>query len=278
MNLVRTGFWMLAATWVALGVLACGSEVRRFPAHGVVEDVHAESFQVLIAHDDIPGLMPAMTMNFGVRDSELMARLKPGQIIDFMLEYDGSRYTVIAVAVVGNVEPKAGWSRFGDVLVRSDPAPAFVLKDQRGEPLALADLQGQMVLLDFIFTRCPGPCPILTSTHVSVQRGLRSEIRDRTSFVSITLDPEFDSPDELARYARLRGIETSDWSLLTGDPGVVDRVIRSFGVGITRKGEGEIDHIVVTFLINENGEIVKRYIGQDHAPADLIEDLEKLAS
>lgn len=259
-------------------VFACGPEVRRYPAHGVVEDVLAPQFQAVVAHDDIPGLMPAMTMNFSVRDPELMARLKPGQVIDFVLEYDGSRYDIVAVAVVGNVEEGAGWSRFGDILVRSDPAPEFTLEDQAGKAFSLADLEGQAVLLDFIFTRCPGPCPILTSTHVSVQRGLPEEIRDRTSFVSITLDPEFDSPAELGRYARARGIDTSDWSLLTGNPEEVDRVIRAFGVGSTREPDGNIDHLVVTFLINGKGEIVKRYIGQKHAPADIIADLERLAS
>ena len=278
MGFIRKAARIAAVGCLVLAVLACGSEVRRFPAHGVIEDVFEERYEVLVAHDEIPGLMPAMTMSFGVRNPELMRRLKPGQVIDFMLEVEGGRYSIVAATVVGNVDEGAGWSRFGDVLVRSDPAPDFVLENQEGESLALADLQGQLVLLDFIFTRCPGPCPILTSTHVSVQRGLSQQARGRTSFVSITLDPEFDSPAELARYARSRGIDTTDWSLLTGDPEEVDRVIRAFGVGRTRQPDGNIEHIVVTFLIDENGQIVKRYIGQDHDPDDLVADLERLAS
>jgi len=275
---IRKASGIAVVVSLALAALACGSEPRRYPARGVVEDVLAERYEVLVAHEEIPGLMPAMTMSFGVRNPELIRRLKPGQIIDFMLEVDDGRYAIIAAAVVGNVDEGAGWSRFGDVLVRSDPAPDFVLQDQEGESLALADLQGQLILLDFIFTRCPGPCPILTSTHVSVQRGLSQPVRDRTSFVSITLDPEFDSPAELAGYARSRGIDTTDWSLLTGDPEEVDRVVRAFGVGRTKQPDGNIEHIVVTFLIDENGQIVKRYIGQDHDPADLVADLERLAS
>ena len=279
MGVIRKASGIAVVVGLALGTLACGPDVRRYPARGVVEDVLAERYEVLVAHEEIPGVMPAMTMSFGVRNPELIRRLKPGQIIDFVLEVDGGRYAIIAATVVGNVDEEgAGWSRFGDVLVRSDPAPDFVLENQEGKSLALADLQGQMVLLDFMFTRCPGPCPILTSTHVSVQRGLSRRVRDRAAFVSITLDPEFDSPSELARYARSRGIDTTDWSLLTGDPEEVDRVIRAFGVGRTRQPDGNIEHIVVTFLIDENGQIVKRYIGQDHGPDELIADLERLAS
>lgn len=273
-NGIRTGAWLLVAGLA----FSCGSEVRHYPAQGIVHDAMEETSQVVVAHDAIPGLMPAMTMNFSVPDRAVMEKLAPGSVVDFVVAYDGQHYRIVAAEVVGKVEEGDGWSRFGDVLVRSDPAPDFVLVDEDGRSLSGADLRGRMVLLDFIFTRCPGPCPILTRTHVSVQRELPPSVRDKTVFVSITLDPENDTPEVLRQYASARGIDTRDWSLLTGDPDRVDQVVRAFGVGSTRHPDGTIEHLVVTFLIDENGDIVKRYIGQEHPPEEIVADLARLAS
>jgi protein SCO1/2 len=270
--------WIGALLIASAFVFACGAEVRRFPAHGIVMDVMPSASQVMVAHDEIPGLMPAMTMNFSVSDPKVLAKMSPGKVIDFVLSHEGREYRIIAAQVVGEVKEGEGWSRFGDVLVQSDPAPDFHLEDQQGRPLSRADLEGKMVLLDFIFTRCPGPCPILTSTHVAVQRQLPEEVRARTSFVSISLDPAFDTPPVLEQYAMARGIDTRDWWLLTGKPVEVDEVIRAFGVGSTRAPDGTIEHLVVTFLIDEHGKIVKRYMGQEHSPEQIVADLERLAS
>ena len=262
----------------ACWVFGCGGEVRRYPAHGIVHDAMPERSQVVVAHDEIPGLMPAMTMNFHVSDEALLEKLLPGNEVDFVIAREGHRYRIIAAEVLGVVEEGEGWSRFGDVLVRSDPAPAFELVDEEGRALSAADLRGRMVLLDFIFTRCPGPCPILTQTHVSVQRDLPPGVREKTAFVSVTLDPAHDTPEVLRRYASERGIDTRDWSLLTGDPARVDAVVRAFGVGKTRQPDGNIEHLVVTFLIDPNGDIVKRYVGQEHRPEEIVSDLTRLAS
>lgn len=271
---MRTGA-LFGAVCFAFG---CGGEVRHYPAHGIVHDAMAERSQVVVAHDEIPGLMPAMTMNFHVSDDTLLEKLLPGNEVDFVVAHDGQRYRIVAAEVVGVVEEGEGWSRFGDVLVRSDPAPDFDLVDEEGRALSAADLRGRMVLMDFIFTRCPGPCPILTQTHVSVQRELPSGVREKTAFVSITLDPAHDTPEVLRRYASARGIDTRDWSLLTGDPVRVDEVVRAFGVGSTRQPDGNIEHLVVTFLIDPDGQIVKRYVGQEHRPEEIVADLTRLAS
>jgi protein SCO1/2 len=264
---------------LALLFLACGGgEVSRHPAHGVVEKLLPEEHQVVVAHDEIVGLMPAMTMNFYVADPAIQAQLEVGQVIDFVLEHDGRSFKIIAVEVVGRADDGVGWARFGESLVRSDPAPAFELQDEEGRSVSLADFAGHRVLLDFIFTRCPGPCPILTATHVAVQKALSPAVRARTEFVSISLDPEHDSPEVLKRYARERGIDTSDWSLLTGPVDEVEKVVRAFGVGSTRKPDGQIEHLVVTFLIDGQGRIVKRYMGQEHEPSEIVADLGKLAS
>ncbi len=252
-----------------------------YDAHGVVESVNQEYGQVVIHHDDIPGLMPEMTMSFDVPDPEVLARIQPHQVVDFRLEFTGRAYHVIDVTPLGDAAGtghRAGTS-FDSVAPREDPAPPFVLTDQDGNPLSLADLRGKAVLLDFVYTNCPGPCPILTGLHVEVQRALEPALRDRVRFVSVSLDPLTDTPAALREYARKRGADTANWSFLTGSPDAIEAVLKGYGVGSARQPDGTIAHLVVTFLIDGNGQIVQRYIGLDaHDPEQLRADLERLAS
>ena len=204
--------------FVALGIATgCGERSRHYHARGVVEDVQPEYGQVLIAHEEIDGLMPAMTMNFDVPDPELLARMERGQAIEFEVEFTGKAYRVTDMTVRAEGVATGGGS-LGDVKPVDDPAPLFRLTDQDGQPQALEDWRGENVLLDFIFTRCPGPCPILTGLHVKVQRELPPEVQAHTHFVSITLDPLRDTPTVLREYAQKRGVDLANWSFLTGRP------------------------------------------------------------
>jgi protein SCO1/2 len=260
--------------------LACGGP-SRYEAEGVVQEVQREYGQVVIDHEDIPGLMPAMTMNFDVADPALLAGLAPGQRIAFVVEYDRRSYRVVAAEVIDAATalpgPEGDRARLANLARNATPAPDFALVDQAGAPLSLADLRGKALLLDFVYTRCPGPCPILTGRHVSVQKALPAELGERVQLVSITLDPEHDTPAALAAYAEARGADLANWSFLTGEPERVDAVLRSFGVGRARKPDGEIDHLVVTFLIDPQGRIVQRYMGLDHEAETLARDLRALA-
>jgi protein SCO1/2 len=258
--------------------LGCGERSRHYHARGVVEDVQRENGQVLIAHEEIEGLMPAMTMNFDVPDKALLDTLERGQSIDFLVEFTGKAYRVTQVSVNETGVATKG-SSLGDVKKDADVAPPFRLTDQDGQPRALEDFRGQNVLLDFIFTRCPGPCPILTGLHAKVQRELPPDVQARTHFVSITLDPLRDTPAVLREYGQKRGIDFANWSFLTGAPDEVDAVLKSYGVGSARGADGNIEHVVVTFLIDGDGQIARRYIGLDgHDPKELVRDLSQLAS
>ena len=270
MGLLRRG----SALAVVLSLwLGCGGP-STYPGHGVVHEVSRPDRQALIAHEAIPGLMPGMTMNFTVDDAEALASLKSGDVIDFELTSQGGRFSIDAVVVVGRVERREGWSRMGDGLVKSDPAPGFELTRTSGERVSLAGLAGQAVLLDFIFTRCSGPCPTLTSTKVAVQRELPVATRARTHFVSISIDPARDTPEDLRVYGEARGADLADWSFLTGDEARVQAVVAAYGVGTTWTPDGELEHILATFLIDPNGRIVKRYIGLEHEPKTIVADVE----
>lgn len=265
---------------VGASILAPGCEreragVGRHAAHGVVEDVDRENAQVLIEHGDIPGLMPAMTMNFAVPDAALLARLERGQVIDFEVDFTGRSYDVVAAKVVGEGAYAEGWRRIGDGLVRSSPAPDFSLIDQSGRPVVFAELGPRVLLVDFIYTRCPGPCPIQTARQVALQRRIPEALRSRVHFLSFSLDPEHDRPAELERYAKAHGADLSNWSFLTGPTETLAALTKAYGVGSLRKEDGTIDHTLITFLVHD-GRLLDRYLPRPGEEDRLLADIEAL--
>ena len=267
----------LAIACAALVLAAsCGRGAKVFDAHGVVEEVQRENQQVLISHDDIPGLMPGMTMNFDVPDPQLLARLAPGQTIDFKLEFTGKAYRVIDATIRATGSATRGGASLAGAPADAEPAPPFHLIDQDGKPLALEDLRGKTVLLDFIYTRCPGPCPILTGVHADLQRALDPGARARLRLVSISLDPARDTPAALREYAAKRGVDLADWSFLTGPPDEVAKVLAAYGVGSARETDGTIAHLVISFLIDGQGKIVRRYVGLEHDVDELRRGVDEL--
>lgn len=267
----------MLALLAGVALLGCsGDEVHR--GHGVVEQVLLDDGQIILAHDEMPGFMPAMTMNFPIYDAELLESLHAGDAVDFELTVSRGQFYITAAKIVGRADPGSGWVVIGDKAVRAEAAPSFVLIDQDGQSKGLADLRGRALLLDFVFTRCPGPCPILTSTHVSAERLLSPALREKTHFVSISIDPLRDTPEDMKRYAGVRGADLDHWTFLTGPPSEVQQVLSAYGVGTTRTEDGEIEHVVATFLIDGDGRIVKRYLGLDHEPEQLAADLEAVVA
>lgn len=266
----------LGGLGLLLLALACGGGGKRFEARGVVREVVREYGQIVIAHGDIPGLMPAMTMNFDVADPALLDVAGKGEAVAFTVAFDGHHYEITELRALGPGEGGAGGDLSLAKLAAADrsPAPPFALVDQAGAKLSLADLRGQAVLLDFIWTRCPGPCPVLTGVLADVQKALPAELRARTRLVSITLDPANDTPEALQQYARKRGLDTSNWSFLTGPADEVDAVTRGYGVFAARAADGSIDHLVAIFLIDPEGRVAERYIGLDHPPAEIAKDVQ----
>ncbi len=268
------GIALSGALGIATLVAAC-DRVPHYPAHGIVRDVQPAIGQIVIEHEDIPGLMPAMTMNFEA-DPDLLAGVTPGQTIDFVVAFDGSSYRVTRIRDGAGPNPgaeRAAAPQLGAVAAVSEPAPDFALVDQDGGPLGLADLRGTAIVLDFPYTSCPGPCPILTSTLVTLQNLLPADVRARTRFVSITLDPEVDTPERLREYGLARGADLATWSFLTGPRNDVEAVVKRYGIGTLRNPDGTIGHLSVVFLIDPGGTIVRRYVGLPQKPEEIAADL-----
>ena len=153
------------------------------------------------------------------------------------------------------------------------PAPDFDLISQDGRRVTLADFHGQVLAVTFIFTSCPDVCPMLTSTLAQVQQMLGSDFGKTVAFVSITIDPENDTPTVLREYAEAFSADLRGWAFLTGDPTALQDVARGYGVFAEKAVGGTIDHTLLTSIVDPKGMIRVQYIGYRFDPEEFRTDL-----
>lgn len=158
------------------------------------------------------------------------------------------------------------------------PAADFTLVNQDGKPVSLRDLRGSFVLLDFVYTSCPDVCPLMTATFRRIQDELGGRLGKGVFFVSITLDPEFDTSARLKAYAEAFQARQAGWHFLTGDPDTVYAVAAAYQQTFEIVGERDIDHTALTVLIDPAGMERHRYWGTGYPPATVVERIEALGS
>ena len=144
---------------------------------------------------------------------------------------------------------------FPSPLADIGPAPAVSLIDAAGRPFALESLRGKAVLVSFIYTTCNGSCPATTHTLYRVQEVLKGAglWETRVHFVSITLDPARDTPEVLARYARIYAADPAAWHFLGGPPERVARSIAAWDMWARTNAAGVLDHPSRIFLVDPRG-------------------------
>ena len=156
------------------------------------------------------------------------------------------------------------------------PIPDFSLTDQTGKPCKFQTLRGKVVLLAFVYTTCPDVCPLMTASMRLVQEKLPDRQRNSVFLLSITTDPEVDSPQVLKAYGERYGIDFSNWFFLTAELQTLAPVWKAFGVGVQRKARGLVDHTPLTALIDAKGTMRFAYIGGSPDHKMILRDIDFL--
>jgi protein SCO1/2 len=157
-------------------------------------------------------------------------------------------------------------------------APDFALTSQDGSEVALGDLRGKVVAVTFIYASCPDVCPLLTDKLARVQDALGSDFGSKVAFISITTDPERDTPEVLKGYAEAFDANLAGWSFLTGDPAKVLDVAHRYGVAVAKAAEGQVDHTMLTTLVDRHGTMRVQYLGYRFDPEEFQRDLQSLVN
>ncbi len=260
---------------------------RRYALTGEVISGDAAGHTLRVHHEDIADLMPSMTMDFAATPGDI-AVTKPGQRIradlvrdakgEFRLEnvWPDDRTAAATVAASAQalrqdtlIRGRSAYREVGETL------PDFTLYDQTGQVVQSRRFQGKQIMLNFIYTRCPVAtmCPAATLSMIATQRLAREAGVKDIEFVSISFDPT-DTPGVLKDYADARGIDTGNFSFLTGPEGAIKDLLTQFGV-IAEFDGGVAKHTLATLLIDRNGKIIHRADASGWLPQDFVAKMRK---
>lgn len=143
----------------------------------------------------------------------------------------------------------------------NQPIDDFRLTDQSGKSFQFKFLHGKVVVVAFAYTTCSDVCPLITAALRQVQTHLSPYERENSYLLTVTTDPEIDSPKVLAGYAKRYGAELNGWSFLTGNETALKSVWKNFGVGVKRKARGLVDHTPLLAIVDRRGMLRFAHIG-----------------
>ncbi len=256
---------------------------RRFPLTGEVLSVDARKHALVVRHNEVVGYMPAMTMEFPVSAgdaalatagerirAELVVDRRGGIRLEKIWPDDKAAHDSVdaGARMLHQDTIEKGRQAYREV---GDTAPEFVLYDQNGRVVNSARFRGKQVMLNFIYSRCPvaNMCPLSTSKMMATQKLAAAAGVPNIEFVSITLDPAYDTPGVLREYADARGIDTGNFSFLTGPEPAIRDLLTQFGVIAVFNG-GILNHTLATLLIDEKGRISWRADGSEWEPKEFV--------
>lgn len=249
---------------------------KHYSVRGMILAVNAPEQSVTISHRDIPRYMPAMSMPFHVRKPAEIANLQPGEQVEFELvarksgSYIQRLRRIGGAAVIEDQGDRIVLPPNPDRVPIGSPMPDFTLADQSSRPVRLSDFRGKVVAVDFIYTRCPLPdvCPRLSANFARLQSRFREKMAKDLMLLSITIDPQYDTPQVLLGYAKIWNARFDGWRFLTGPDGEIEIVARRFGMNYWPE-EGLITHTSQTGVIARDGKLAAEVDGSSFTPSQL---------
>jgi protein SCO1/2 len=262
---------------------------KRYDLKGKVVEVNKLEHTATIAHEDIKGYMPAMTMPFKIRDDRDLEMLKAGdQVTGTLVVDDVSSWVEVTAVVEGPVVDSQNVDVPGEPKPGTD-VPDFGLVNQDGKRIHLAQYRGQALALTFIYTRCPMPdqCTLMSNNFAAIDQELQKQpdMYAKTHLLTISFDSEYDSPKVLRSYGASHSGRYTDetfqhWEFAGGTADEVKGIAQFFGLRYfhdTESGQDQVMHTLRTVVIGPDGKVFKLYRGNEWKPAEIVSDLESLA-
>jgi protein SCO1 len=255
-------------------------EVTDYKLKGVVKLVEPEREHVTIAHEAIPGFMDAMRMRFAYKDKNALATLRLGDLVEGTLRVERAlgavrNYELMGLKVLKPAptvqyapdisKNKVLVGREHRLLAVGEPVPDFTMTSQEGQAVKLSDLRGTVVALTFIYTRCPLPdfCPLMDKKFSELAQRIASPERARQiRLISLSFDPEHDTPDLLRKHAQIRGATPPLWTYAVASHAELAKIGVPLGL-FYQPGDTEIAHNLCTAVIDPEGKLARLEIGTE---------------
>lgn len=273
------------------------TEVKEFTLVGAVKKVEKETREITIRHEKIAGFMEAMTMSFRIDDQAVLDEVRPGDQVEGKLQVQQENgqtkdYRLVDLRVV---KPALAAPLVLDLsgpapqlrtrpkrLQPGDPVADFAMTGQDGKTFKLSDLRGYVVVLTFIYTRCPLPdfCPYMDRkfSDLAMSIGAFPRRAEKIRLLSVSFDPDHDTPEILRKHAQIRGATPPLWTFAVASHEELARITGPLGL-VYGPGKDEIIHNLCTAVIDQNGHLVRLEVGTQRnkwSSADLLKTVYSL--
>ena len=274
-------------------LLSCSKQEQKptdlvtFPVKGEVVEIDTAKNRVMVAHEEIPNYMMAMTMPFRVKNPALLRGLQVGDSISGTLAVSRTESWLETITVIGKGEAPDPKLVEGAIMARvfklGDTLPNDALTNQEGKQIRFSDFKGKAVAITFIYTRCPLPdyCILMSNNFRKVQRLLAKEksLEGKWHLVTTSFEPKFDSPKVMKEYGKSYNADFTNWDFVTDSDTSGKSIMKlADGLGLTYENDegGLIAHNLRTVLLNRQGRIVKVTNGNEWMPEELAGEMKKL--
>ena len=294
---------LLASSLLALLVLAgCHSgqkppspssanqNYKVYHLRGKVVSTDPARGEVTLDHGAIPGFMEAMTMPYKLKDPGILSELHPGDVItaDVLVSPDpDADYLLDHIVVVAQARPDYKPAVSYHVPAPGDQVPDFKLRNQDGRAIHFGQFRGKTLLITFIYTRCPSPdfCPRVTRNFAALEKQLAANpaLYARTHLLSVSFDPEHDTPERLKAYGisyigNYSKSAFAHWDFAAPEKLVLPEMARFFDLGMTENADSTITHTLSTTLVGPDGKVARFYPGNEWTVEQVFGDVKQLAA
>ncbi|MDD5140471.1 MAG: SCO family protein [Verrucomicrobiales bacterium] len=244
---------------VELSLAKTNVTARAFMVRGIVTELKPDGRTIVIRHEAISNYMAAMTMPFKVKEPDELVGLKAGDKISFRLQVTETESWVDQIANIGTAPvPQNPPAVPPAKKAAAHPLLDYKFTNELGRAVSINDFHGQALAITFFFTRCPLPefCPRLSKNFSEASLKLKSQTNAPANwhFLSITFDPEFDSPAMLKAYGESYQYDPEHWSFLTGPTNEISELASQSGV-VVESDDGSLNHNFRTLIIDATGHL-----------------------
>ena len=266
------------------------SKLKRYDIEGEVLSVDRANKKASIKHEEIPGFMSAMTMDFTIKEDWVWDDLKVGSHIKANLVVDNINAKSWLEKIVISSSKQSGRPplpvKESEAITGKDMIN-FALTNQDGKKISIKDYKGKVWALTFIYSRCPLPdfCIAMSKNFSDLANKITSDpsLKENTRLLTISFDPENDTPEKLKRYGLgylgndSKAKDFKVWQLAVGKDDEVKKLASFFGLRyeIDKKDKTQFIHSLRTAVISPEGKILKVITGSGWTTEELLVELKK---
>ncbi len=262
-----------------------GTDLVTFAVRGQIISLEPERRTVTIAHKEIPNYMMAMTMPFRVKDTTLLANVQPGDSVVGTLAVSRTESWLASLTVTSRGDDARVLSpdevMFKRLFKEGEPFPEFTFTNQDGRRVRIGDFRGKVVAFTLIYSRCPLPdfCIRMSDNFANIQKRLarESSLNGKWHLMTISFDPEFDTPEVLKKYGRTYNADFTTWDFVTAPMASIRTLADGLDLTIEDDEGGLIAHNLRTVVIDVRGNLSKVFLGNDWTPEEVVNHMKMLA-